>query len=123
MVFIFRPDFLLRIRIMCAERDVLHHCDKGFVVYCRNCRRFQFAFGNFLCVLREDEFMKFCSWIDHEFVHAVSCDEPDQKSICLPTPVNEWHLVFSQNEIAELNDLLIQSRLVFEAKILSGMID
>ncbi|OFY84679.1 MAG: hypothetical protein A3F72_16050 [Bacteroidetes bacterium RIFCSPLOWO2_12_FULL_35_15] len=85
------------------------------MVQCERCEHIQLAFGTTMMVMDRAEFRNFRNAISELAELHKNEPFPESKSITLPTPCRQVHLVFSPKEAEVFNELLDQASLLLEA--------
>ncbi|MEO0311767.1 MAG: hypothetical protein RIQ89_1424 [Bacteroidota bacterium] len=101
---------------MCKQ-IVLEHSSEGYVMFHPKCGSFQIAFGNLVWVLTLPELNNFHLLINKRLAMASNVKQPNLKNIYLETPVSSMMMVFSTNDLHQLEQMLGKSMTIYEAKL------
>ena len=82
----------------------------GFTLYSPVKKTFQLSFGNFILNLTMPGFMQFTDFIHHLTGQYFGKGDPIKRTIEVGTPYKGISFLLSYEELAELNDLLENSR-------------
>jgi hypothetical protein len=89
----------------------------GYVGYCDHCRTYNIAYKNFLLCLPEAEFEWFRQLILGQQVF--QCFQTTHgKQVYMKTPMSNFFLLFSHDELTELLDMLNEVNLIIEANLI-----
>lgn len=101
--------------------QILAECNDGYVGVCRCCWEFNFLFKNVLLTFQEPEMCDFFNWI-------IECRRNGSMMMPLPpgdrhvyrSPLYNFFIVYSEEELDEIEGLYAQVRLMLETiKILN----
>ena len=84
----------------------LYNGEDGYVVRCRNCGHYQFAFASVMLTLTEDEFRLFGKLVKYKYDSVHESLSESSKSIVLPTPAPGISVLLTKNETARLCAIL-----------------
>lgn len=90
---------------MCRFKN-WYHDENGYVIQCEDCRHFQVSFGTSMLTFDEIQFKNFVQLLSAKKNEHVLMHNPDCKCIILPTPSNQIHIILSENELMELNEMI-----------------
>ncbi|MBS1664389.1 MAG: hypothetical protein JST68_25315 [Bacteroidetes bacterium] len=80
--------------------------ENGYIVRCEDCQHFQVGFGTTVLTLNAYDFQAFLGIVAYKKENHQPIHDPNTRSIVLPTPCSTVHLIFSENELADLHIML-----------------
>ena len=94
---------------------ILSQSDKGYIGRCTCCDHYNFVFGNILFLFSEDGLNGFRSLLyDQQHVHALESPLPNGKNVLLPSPIPNFMLSFTEEEMDEIKGLFQETMLALE---------
>lgn len=80
--------------------------DDGYIVRCQKCNHYQVAFASCILTLKQEAFDLFCEIVTNKKNDAAFCVDENTKSITIPTPSNNVHIILSFNELVKLHTMV-----------------
>ncbi|TDE12507.1 DUF6686 family protein [Dyadobacter psychrotolerans] len=94
---------------------ILSQSANGYIGRCNCCDHYNFVFGNFLFLFSEEGLNGFCSILyDKQHVHSLESPLPNGKNILFPSPIPNFMLSFTEEEIEEIKGLFQETLLALE---------
>lgn len=98
-----------------SKLRILSQSPNGYIGQCNCCDHYNFVFGNFLFIFTEDGLNGFHSVLyDQQHIHELDAPLPNGKSILFPSPIPNFMLSFSGEELEEVRGLFQETLLVME---------
>ena len=98
---------------MSHHTKTLSECPNGYVGYCDCCARYNVSFNNSLFIFSDIEFAGFRQFLtDRTGISPFLTTHG--KEVIVQTPMKNYYLVFSEPEIQQLLDMIIQASLIVE---------
>ncbi|SJZ37664.1 DUF6686 family protein [Sediminibacterium ginsengisoli] len=94
---------------MCRYHTCFHNDAYGVVVVCLCCQTVQVSFGMLLLTFSERDFQNFRSYVQMKAGHYHPAENKCEKNIIISTPCDGLNLLFSYNELLDLNYMLDES--------------
>ena len=98
---------------MSHQTKTLSECANGYVGYCDCCARYNVSFNNSLFIFSDTEYESF-----QEFLKERAGSNPfltsHGKEVIVQTPMKNYYLVFSEAEIQQLLNMMIEASLIVE---------
>ncbi len=91
--------------------------ETGYIGFCKGCQVFNVAYKNALFLLGTSELDAFSAML-HEQIGMQDFYTSHGKELFLRTPMTNFFLLFTHQEIAELCDMLNEAQLVLQARSL-----
>ena len=105
---------------MC-EYKILHQSENGCVILCKQCSNIRLLFSTVSIDLTETQFYEFKDAIA-QYVELNQFRPAHQRSIYIPTSAVAIHLLYSQNDLKELTEILEDAYLSLEVEKLMAEI-
>lgn len=98
---------------MCCFKSLCTH-EHGYVVRCASCDHIHVGFGSTVLAFSQDQFCEFVNTIQGYYDYNKDTDQPEVKSIQIPTVARSIFLLYSFKELALFRDLLQKARESFK---------
>ncbi|MEM8525794.1 MAG: DUF6686 family protein [Bacteroidota bacterium] len=98
------------------QQNILYEGSKGYVVYCSCCKIFHIAYGTLSFDQTEKDLLKFIDILSHNYKQYGGIVNPNCRCVQILTPFKGFRFLFSTNELKELNEILNQAYLLYEAE-------
>ena len=100
-----------------SDFQILASSDNGYIGICTCCEQFNLVYKNILLTFQEESLFQFCDWL-------VECrNNPEYqytsyhgRNHVYPSPLQNFFLMFSNSELAEVEHLYNEVQLVLEAR-------
>lgn len=97
--------------------QLLTECENGYVGVCTCCKEFNFGYKNVLLSFQEDALFRFFTWL-------IECRDKPEYHLDLPhgrghvyqSPMHNLFLVYSTEELDEIETLFVEVQLVLQAR-------
>lgn len=106
---------------MCRFQS-LYFNDDGYVVYCKQCNRYQLAFGSTLLTLKPHDFIVFCN------VVKTKCREENDlsgaehsKTVVIPAPCDGMYMLLTKKEAHLFHRILEEADTEMKTQQLLGL--
>ena len=96
--------------------EVLHLTESGYVARCNHCGILQLAFGNVIIDQNPDDFKAFTRLVRQYRKQYAETKNPKLKEIWLRTPYCGFRMIFSYEEIVQLDEIIQQAQLIITAE-------
>lgn len=101
--------------------DVIAECRHGYIGVCKGCREYNFSYNNIAITFQEDDMLRFCEWlVDSRLNPDNRFSSINGRDIVCPSPLNNMFLVFRDDELEDISQMLTETRLVLEARRLAA---
>jgi hypothetical protein len=98
-----------------SKLRILSQSSNGYIGQCTCCDHYNFVFGNFLFIFTENGLNGFHAVLyDQQHVHALETPLPNGKRILFPSPIPNFMLSFTEEELEEVRGLFQETLLVME---------
>jgi hypothetical protein len=102
---------------MHGSYQVLTKCENGYIGICTCCKEFNFAYKNVLLTFQEESLFQFFNWL-------IECKDnpeyhlglPHGRTHVYPSPMHNLFLVYTEEELVEIEQLFMEVRLVLEVR-------
>ena len=102
---------------MSCDFQILSENKFGYIGQCSCCQEFNFAYKNLLITFTEEHLFHFSDWlIGNQDNPAFLFDLPHGKTRVYRSPVENFFLTFTSEELQELSQLFNEVQLVLEAR-------
>ncbi|WP_026998184.1 DUF6686 family protein [Flectobacillus major] len=89
--------------------------DTGYIGYCEACQKYNFAYKNALFIFSEDEFRAFRQLLV-ERIGLYEFYTSHGKELFLKTPLPNYFILFAENEIEEMLEMITETTLILDAR-------
>lgn len=98
-----------------SKLRILSQSTNGYIGQCNCCDHYNFVFGNFLFIFTEDGLNGFRSVLyDQQHIYELDAPLRNGKNILFPSPIPNFMLSFSVEELEEVRGLFQETLLVME---------
>lgn len=107
---------------MCSYNSLVNN-ESGYVIECKKCNKIHIGFGTTMLTYSMDGFAEFVTMLRKELKYGKTIGNKTSKEFKIPTDLRTIVLIYSYNELVELNELISSAEDKISLSILHSYCD